>query len=129
MSPHDFTASVTRAVGKPALSGAVALAHQGAASFDGLSMAGRQPGSAAAITASRGQGLTGAMTQLRTQAKQTGLALYQGMAPGLEYVTRLMTRGLAGATPYLTTALEYGRNLAVLYGPELKAKAASGLGG
>ncbi|MGW7572378.1 phage tail tape measure protein [Streptomyces sp. NPDC054765] len=129
MSQKDFTASVTQAFGKPALSGAVALAHQGTESFDSLSMAVRQTGAAASITASRGQGLTGAMTQLRTQAKQTGLALYQGMAPGLEYVTRLLTRGMAGATPYLTTALEYGRNLAVLYGPELKAKAGAGLGG
>ncbi|MGW2320141.1 phage tail tape measure protein [Streptomyces sp. NPDC001680] len=129
MSQQDFTAAVTRAFGKPALSGAVALAHQGTESFDALSMAVRQTGAAAQITASRGQGLTGAMTQLRTQARQTGLALYTGMAPGLEYVTRLLTRGMASATPYLTTALEYGRDLAVLYGPELKAKAGSGLGG
>ncbi|MFD5385563.1 phage tail tape measure protein [Streptomyces sp. NPDC127074] len=129
LSQKDFAAGVTRAFGKPALSGAAALAHQGTESFDALSVAVRQTGAAATITASRGQGLTGAMTQLRTQARQTGLALYEGMAPGLEWVTRLLTRGMAGATPYLTTALEYGRNLAVLYGPELKAKAGSGLGG
>ncbi|WP_407286422.1 phage tail tape measure protein [Streptomyces sp. BP-8] len=129
LSQKDFTAGVTKAFGKPALSGAAALAHQGTESFDALSVAVRQTGAAASITASRGQGLTGAMTQLRTQARQTGLALYQGMAPGLEWVTRLLTRGMAGATPYLTTALEYGRNLAVLYGPELKAKTQQGLGG
>ncbi|MEV6132116.1 phage tail tape measure protein [Streptomyces violaceusniger] len=129
LSQRDFTAGVTEAFGKPALSGAAALAHQGTESFDALSVAVRQTGAAATITASRGQGLTGAMTQLRTQARQTGLALYEGMAPGLEWVTRLLTRGMAGATPYLTTALEYGRNLAVLYGPELKAKTSAGLGG
>ncbi|MEJ8657099.1 phage tail tape measure protein [Streptomyces sp. MS1.AVA.4] len=129
LSQKDFTAGVTKAFGKPALSGAAALAHQGTESFDALSVAVRQTGAAASITASRGQGLTGAMTQLRTQARQTGLALYDGMAPGLEWVTRLLTRGMAGATPYLTTALEYGRNLAVLYGPELKAKTSAGLGG
>ncbi|MFB7500410.1 phage tail tape measure protein [Streptomyces sp. NPDC056161] len=129
MSERDFAAGVTRAFGKPALSGAVALAHQGTESFDDLSMAVRQTGAAASVTASRGQGLSGAMTQLRTQAKQTGIALYEGMAPGLEWVTRLLSRGMAGATPYLTTVLEYGRNLAVLYGPELKAKAGAGLGG
>lgn len=129
LSQKDFTAGVTKAFGKPALSGAAALAHQGTESFDALSVAVRQTGAAATITASRGQSLTGAMTQLRTQARQTGLALYEGMAPGLEWVTRLLTRGMAGATPYLTTALEYGRNLAVLYGPELKAKTSAGLGG
>ncbi|MET9964790.1 phage tail tape measure protein [Streptomyces sp. NPDC006356] len=129
MTQQDFTAAVTRAFGKPALSGAVALAHQGVDSFDALSVAVRESGAAAEITASRGQGLTGAMTQLRTQARQTGLALYDGMAPGLEYVTRLMTRGLAGATPYLTRALEYGNDLAVLFGPDLKREARQGLGG
>ncbi|MFF4051932.1 phage tail tape measure protein [Streptomyces chartreusis] len=129
LSQRDFAAGVTRAFGKPALSGAVALAHQGTESFDDLSMAVRQTGAAASITVSRGQGLAGAMVQLRTQARQSGLALYDGMAPGLEYVTRLMTRGLAGATPYLTTALEYGRNLAVLFGPDLKTKTQDGLGG
>jgi TP901 family phage tail tape measure protein len=129
MSQRDFTAGVTRAFGKPALSGAVALAHQGTESFDALSMAVRQTGSAASITASRGQGLAGAMTQLRTQAKQTGIALYEGMAPGLEWVTRLLTRGMAGATPYLTTALDYGRDIATLYGPDLKEATKDGLSG
>ncbi|MFF4150110.1 phage tail tape measure protein [Streptomyces sp. NPDC001651] len=129
MSQKDFAAGVTRAFGKPALSGAVALAHQGTETFDALSMAVRQTGAAASITASRGQGLTGAMTQLRTQARQTGIALYEGMAPGLEWVTRLLTHGMAGATPYLTTALAYGRDLATLYGPDLKARTEAGLGG
>ncbi|MFF2650434.1 phage tail tape measure protein [Streptomyces sp. NPDC058045] len=129
MNEQDFVAGVTRAFGKPALSGAVALAHQGTESFDALSMAVDQTGSAASLTASRGEGLAGAMTQLRTQARQTGIALYEGMAPGLEWVTRLLTRGMSGATPYLTTALEYGRNIATLYGPELKAQTKDGLSG
>ncbi|WP_145497541.1 phage tail tape measure protein [Streptomyces sp. CFMR 7] len=129
MSQKDFAAGVTRAFGKPALSGAVALAHQGTESFDDLSVAVRQTGAAASITASRGEGLTGAMTQLRTQARQTGLALYDGMAPGLEWVTRLLTRGMAGATPYLTQAIEYGNDIATLFGPELKAKTSDGLSG
>ncbi|MBY8884788.1 phage tail tape measure protein [Streptomyces sp. PTM05] len=128
MSEGDFTAAVTKAFGRPALSGVVALAHQGVQSFDALSMAVDQTGTAATLTAARGQGLNGAMTQLRTQAQQTGLALYNGMAPGLEYVARLLTRGMSGATPYLTSALQYGRELAQLYGPELKAKAGSGMG-
>ncbi|GAA1919852.1 phage tail tape measure protein [Streptantibioticus ferralitis] len=129
MSEGDFTGAVTKAFGRPALSGAVALAHQGVESFDALTTAVNQTGTAATLTAARGQGLTGAVTQLRTQAKQTGLALYTSMAPGLEYVTRLLTRGLSGGTPYLTTALRYGQQLAQLYGPELKAKVSAGLGG
>ncbi|MFE2289831.1 phage tail tape measure protein [Streptomyces sp. NPDC059452] len=129
MNQQDFVAGVTRAFGKPALSGAVALAHQGTESFDALSMAVEQTGSAADITASRGEGLAGAMTQLRTQARQTGIALYDGMAPGLEWVTRLLTRGMSGATPYLTQAIEYGNDLATLFGPELKAQTKDGLSG
>ncbi|WP_316749241.1 phage tail tape measure protein [Streptomyces herbicida] len=128
MSQQDFTAAVKKAMGKPAMSGAIALAHQGTESFDALSQAVRESGAAAQITAARGQGLTGAMTLLRKQTQQTGLALYDAMAPGLEYVTRLLTRGMSGATPYLVAAIEYGRDLATLYGPELKDSARSGLG-
>ncbi|MFE7122473.1 phage tail tape measure protein, partial [Streptomyces sp. NPDC057654] len=129
MTQKGFAENVTKAFGRAGMNGATALAHQGVESFDALSAAVNRTGAAASLTESRGQGLTGAVTQLRTQAKQTGLALYNAMAPGLEYVTRLLTRGMAGATPYLTAAIEYGRNLAVLYGPELKAKAGAGLGG
>lgn len=129
MSQQDFTAAVKKSMGKPAMSGAIALAHQGTESFDALSLAVRETGAAAQITAARGQGLAGAMTLLRKQTRQTGLALYDAMAPGLEYVTRLMTRGLSGATPYLVAAIEYGRDLATLYGPELKNRARAGLGG
>jgi TP901 family phage tail tape measure protein len=128
MSQQDFTAAVKKAMGKPAMSGAIAMAHQGTESFDALSQAVRESGAAAQITAARGQGLAGAMTLLRKQTQQTGLALYDAMAPGLEYVARLMTRGLSGATPHLVAAIEYGRDLATLYGPELKTNARSGLG-
>ncbi|KPI15657.1 phage tail tape measure protein, TP901 family [Actinobacteria bacterium OK074] len=128
MSQQDFTAAVKMAMGKPGMSGAIALAHQGTESFDALNQAVRETGAAAQITAARGQGLTGAMTLLRKQAQQTGLTLYDAMAPGLEYVTRLMTHGMSGATPYLVAAIEYGRDLATLYGPELKSNARSGLG-
>ncbi|MGW1878436.1 phage tail tape measure protein [Streptomyces sp. NPDC001975] len=128
MSQQDFTAAVKKAMGKPAMSGAIALAHQGTESFDALSQAVRESGAAAQITAARGQGLAGAMTVLRKQAQQTGLALYDAMAPGLEYVTRLLTRGMSGATPYLVAAIEYGRDLATLYGPELRDSARGGLG-
>ncbi|WP_405999402.1 phage tail tape measure protein [Streptomyces sp. NBC_00829] len=129
MTQKDFTQAVKLGFGKPAMSGAIAMAHQGTDSFDALSLAVRESGAAAQITAARGQGLSGAMTLLEKQAKQTGLALYGAMAPGLEYVTRLMTHGLSGATPYLVAAIEYGRDLATLYGPELKDRARSGLGG
>jgi TP901 family phage tail tape measure protein len=129
MSQQDFTAAVKKAMGKPAMSGAIALAHQGTQSFDALSQAVRESGAAAEITSARGQGLAGAMTLLRKQTQQTGLALYDAMAPGLEYVARLMTRGMSSATPYLVAAINYGRDLATLYGPELRNNARTGLGG
>ncbi|WP_438491884.1 phage tail tape measure protein [Streptomyces asiaticus] len=129
MSQQDFTAAVKKAMGKPAMSGAIALAHQGTESFDALNLAVRETGAAAQITAARGQGLAGAMTLLRKQTRQTGLALYDAMAPALEYVARLMTRGMSKATPYLVAAIEYGRDLATLYGPELRNRAQQGLGG
>lgn len=128
MSQQDFAGAVTKAFGKQGLSAATALAHQGVISFDAMTEAVSKTGAAEEMTAARGQGLTGAVTQLRTQATQTGLALYNGMASGLEYVARLMTSGLSDATPYLTKALQYGHDLAQLYGPDLKAKTDAGLG-
>jgi TP901 family phage tail tape measure protein len=127
MSQEDFTAAVTKAFGRQGLSAATALAHQGVTSFNAMAEAVSKTSTAEELTAARGRGLSGSVMQLRAQATQTGLALYNGMAPGLEYVARLMTHGLAGATPYLTDVLQYGREIAQLYGPDLKEKAHAGL--
>lgn len=123
MSQKDFAAAVKKAMGKPAMSGAIALAHQGVDSFDALMQAVGQTGSAAEIAAAKGKGLAGAMTQLKTQAKQTGLAIYDGMAPGLEFLTRGITSGLSKATPKITKFFDYFNAAAVLFGPELAAAA------
>ncbi|WP_329131554.1 phage tail tape measure protein [Streptomyces sp. NBC_01476] len=120
LSPKAFTAAAGKAFGKPALASAVALAHQGTESFDALNIAVRQQGAAAAIAAAQGKGLAGAMVQLKTQSKQTGLAIYDGMAPALEYITRGLTKGLAESTPYLTAWFKHLNSAAYLYGPDLK---------
>lgn len=129
LSEQEFLAASTRAFGTYALAGVNALAHQGVASYNDLSLAMHRHGTAVDITAARGQGLVGALTQIRTQAKQTGLAVYDALAPGLERVVRLITRGLAAGTPGITTAIEYGRDLATLFGPALRERAAAGIGG
>lgn len=129
MTQKDFTAAAGKAFGKPALSGAIALAHQGVVSFDALNTAVSQNGAAATIAAAKNQGLAGAMTLLKKQTKQTGLEIYEGLAPGLEWLTRGLTSGLASATPYITSAIAYGRDLTTLFGPDLAREARSGLGG
>ncbi|WP_329492521.1 phage tail tape measure protein (plasmid) [Kitasatospora sp. NBC_01246] len=128
LSEKDFTAAAAAAFGKPALGGAMALAHQGLDSFDALNAAVRQTGAAAQIAEAKGLGLSGAMTQLKTQVKQTGIELYTEMSPGLEWVTRGMTRLLSEGTPALRGVISYGHDLATLYGPDLAAKTRSGLG-
>jgi TP901 family phage tail tape measure protein len=122
LNQKDFLAAAAKAFGKPAVSGAVALAHQGVQSYDALSVAVRQQGAAAAIAAAQGKGLSGAMAQLKTQSKQTGLAIYQGMSPGLEYITRGLTAGMAFATPKITAWFKHLNSAAVLFGPDLEAK-------
>ncbi|MFJ1993072.1 phage tail tape measure protein [Streptomyces asiaticus] len=129
MSQKDFAAAVKKSMGKPAMSGAIALAHQGVDSFDALMQAVGQTGSAAEIAAAKGKGLAGAMTQLKTQAKQTGLAIYDGMAPGLEFMTRGITAGLSKATPKITAFFDYLNAAATLFGPGLAAAAKREFGG
>lgn len=129
MTQQDFTAAAAKAFGKPALSGAVALAHQGVVSFDALNQAVNENGAAAQIAEARNQGLAGAMVLLKKQTRQTGLEIYEGLAPGLEWLTRGLTSGMASATPYITRAIAYARDLATVFGPGLKAKASDGLGG
>lgn len=123
MDPQTFAASVKQAFGKTAMSGAIALAHQGVDSFDSLMSAVKNTGSAADIAAAKGKGLAGAMLGLKTQARQTGLAIYQGMAPGMEFLTRGITRGLATATPKIEAFFKYVNSAATLFGPDVAAAA------
>ncbi|WP_030186281.1 phage tail tape measure protein, partial [Streptomyces capuensis] len=129
MSQQDFAAAVKKAMGKPAMSGAIALAHQGVDSFDALMQAVSGTGAAADIAAAKGKGLAGAMTQLKTQSKQTGLAIYDGMAPGLEFLTRGITSAMSKATPKITKFFDYLNASAVLFGPDLAAAAKRQFGG
>ena len=121
MTQQNFAAAVKKAFGKPAMSGAIALAHQGTASFDNLMQAVSQTGAASQIAAAKGKGLAGAMLQLKTQAKQTGLAIYQGAAPGLERLTRAATTGLNKATPAIEQFFSYLNDSAALFGPDISA--------
>ncbi|MFH9426255.1 phage tail tape measure protein [Streptomyces sp. NPDC017529] len=124
MSQKDFLAAASAVVGKPALAGAAALAHQGAASFDQMHTAIARTGAAGEIAASQTKGLSGAVTQLKTQWSNTGQVLYTAAAPGLEKVTRLLTAGLGAATPHIASGLDYLHDLYTLARPGL-AKAAS----
>ncbi|MGY0065111.1 phage tail tape measure protein (plasmid) [Streptomyces sp. LZ34] len=129
MSQQDFAAAVKKSMGKPAMSGAIALAHQGVDSFDALMGAVSQTGSAAEIAAAKGKGLAGAMTQLKTQSKQTGLAIYDGMAPGLEFLTRGITSAMSKATPKITAFFDYFNAAATLFGPDIVAAVRREFGG
>ncbi|MFD8899915.1 phage tail tape measure protein [Streptomyces ardesiacus] len=123
MTQKDFAAAVKKSMGKPAMSGAIALAHQGVDSFDALMAAVTDTGAASDIAAAKGKGLAGAMLQLKTQARQTGLTIYQGMAPGLEWLVRNATDGLSKATPKIEHFFDYFNDAATLFGPDLAAAA------
>lgn len=129
MSQQDFAAAVKKAFGKPAMSGAIALAHQGVDSYDALMQAVSQTGAASDIAAAKGKGLAGALLQLKTQARQTGLTIYNGMAPGLEFLVRGITTGLAKATPRIKNFFDYLNSAATLFGPDLAAAAREEFGG
>ncbi|MEU6054237.1 phage tail tape measure protein [Streptomyces xanthochromogenes] len=123
LSQKDFVAATAKAFGKPALSGAMAIAHQGVQSYDALLSAVSQTGAATQLAAAQGKGLAGAMVQLKTQARQTGLAIYTGMSPGLEYLSRATTDVLSRATPRIEHFFQYLNAAAKLFGPDLLAGA------
>lgn len=127
LSQQDFVGAVKKAFGKPAMSGMIALGHQGVEAFEAARQTVSQYGKAADVAGAQSKGLTGAMTQLKTQARQSGLAIYEGLAPGLEFLARGMTRALASATPHITDFIHYGNDLATLFGPSLAARARAGL--
>ncbi|MEU8472707.1 phage tail tape measure protein [Streptomyces sp. NPDC029006] len=129
MTQQDFAAAVKKAFGKPAMSGAIAMAHQGTMSFDALMQAVSQTGAATEIAAAKGKGLAGAMLQLKTQARQTGLTIYQGMSPSLEWLTRGLTNGLASATPKIEAFFRYFNDAATLFGPDIAAAVRREFGG
>lgn len=126
MSQKDFLGSLADVVGKPALAGASALAHQGVESFDQMHTAIARTGAAGEIAASQTKGLAGAVTQLKTQASNTGQVLYTAAAPGLEKVTRLLTSGMAAATPGMAAVIDYVHDLYTLAGPSVSKAIASG---
>ncbi|MFF4409796.1 phage tail tape measure protein [Streptomyces sp. NPDC001404] len=123
MSQQSYTEAVKKAFGKPAMSGMIALGHQGIEAFRAGQATVSQYGKAAEIAAAQSKGLTGAMTQLKTQSKTTGLAIYQGMSPGLEYITRGLTRGMSAATPKIDAFFKYLNDAATLFGPDVAAAA------
>ncbi|MFD3667187.1 phage tail tape measure protein [Streptomyces sp. NPDC058672] len=127
MSQKDFLGSLANVVGKPALAGASALAHQGVESFDQMHTAIARTGAAGEIAASQTKGLAGAVTQLKTQASNTGQVLYTSAAPGLEKVTRLLTSGMAAATPGMAAVIDYVHDLYTLAGPSVSRAISSGL--
>lgn len=128
MSQKDFVGALADVVGKPALAGASALAHQGVEAFDQMHTAIARTGAAGEIAASQTKGLAGAVTQLKTQASNTGQALYTAAAPGLEKITRLLTAGLGAATPGMAAALDYVQDLYTLARPSVSKAVSSGLG-
>ncbi|MGG2460546.1 phage tail tape measure protein [Streptomyces sp. RGM 3693] len=127
MSQKDFVGALADVVGKPALAGASALAHQGAESFDQMHTAIARTGAAGDIAVSQTKGLAGAVTQLKTQASNTGQVLFTAAAPGLEKLTRLLSAGMAAATPRIGGALDYLHDLYTLAGPSVSKAVSSGL--
>ncbi|MER6391286.1 phage tail tape measure protein [Streptomyces sp. NPDC001523] len=126
LSDKDFAAAMGKVVGKPALQGALALAHQGTEAYDQMRTAIGRTGAAGEIAESQTKGLAGAVGQLKSQWKTTGQVLYTSAAPGLEKVTRLLTAGLGAATPALAGGLDYLHDLYTLAKPSASAAIAEG---
>nr|WP_272922861.1 phage tail tape measure protein [Streptomyces sp. SID4925] len=123
LTNKDFTAAITKAFGKPAVQGMAALAHQGVDSFDSLMVSTHRVGAATDVAAAKGKGLAGAMVQLKAKSEQAGLALYTGLAPGLEYMIRGVTGWISDATPKIEKFFKHFNDAATLFGPDVAAAA------
>lgn len=131
LTTQQFTAAAAMAFGKPALAGMVALAHQGGTAFEQFGVQVGRVGGAAALAAAESKGLGGAMRGLGKQLQSAFLQVYLGVAPGLEKITRSMTKGVSDAIPYIKSGIRIAGDLWDIYGPTVEAKlhsASSGIG-
>ncbi|MEV6124374.1 phage tail tape measure protein [Streptomyces sp. NPDC052077] len=120
LTQKQFTAAAAMAFGKPALSGATALAHQGGKAFEILSTQIHRVGGASDIAAAEAKGLGGAMRTLGAQVKGFFLQVYMGVSPVLEGVTRRMASSVAAGIPYVKRGVAVAGALWALYGPRVE---------
>ncbi|MFJ4738701.1 phage tail tape measure protein [Streptomyces sp. NPDC088775] len=129
LTQKAFTSAAAMAFGKPALSGATALAHQGAESFGILASQVGRVGGAADVAAAESKGLGGAMRTLGAQLKGAFLQVYLGIAPPLEKITRGMGNSVAAFIPKVKKGVKVAATLWDVYGPAVEKKlAAAGAG-
>ncbi|MFJ1699412.1 phage tail tape measure protein [Streptomyces sp. NPDC088252] len=129
LTQKEFTSAAAMAFGKPALSGATALAHQGAESFGILASQVGRVGGAADVAAAESKGLGGAMRTLGAQLKGAFLQVYLGIAPPLEKITRGMGNSVANMIPKIKKGVKIAATLWDVYGPAVEKKlAAAGSG-
>lgn len=131
LSTKQFTAATAMAFGKPAMAGMIALAHQGGTAFEQFGQQVGRVGGAAALAAAESKGLGGSMRGLGKQISSAFLQIYLGIAPGLEKITRSMTKGVSDAIPYIKSGIRIAGDLWDIYGPSVEAKlhaATSGIG-
>lgn len=129
LSTQQFTAAAAMAFGKPALAGMVALAHQGGTAFQQFGIQVGRVGGAAALAAAESKGLGGAMRGLGKQLQSAFLQVYLGVAPGLEKITRGMSKGVSDAIPYIKSGIRIAGDLWDIYGPAVEAKLHAAEGG
>jgi TP901 family phage tail tape measure protein len=131
LTTKQFTAATAMAFGKPAMAGMIALAHQGGTAFEQFGQQVGRVGGAAALAAAESKGLGGSMRGLGKQISSAFLQVYLGIAPGLEKITRSMTKGVSDAIPYIKNGIRIAGDLWDIYGPTVEAKlhtATSGIG-
>lgn len=122
LTQKEFTSAAAMAFGKPALSGATALAHQGAEAYQTLAKQIGRAGGAADIAAAESKGLGGAMRTLGAQLRGAFLQVYLGVAPVLEKVTRGMVTSVASAIPYIKRGVKVAGTVWEVYGPTVERK-------
>ncbi|MFJ6293190.1 phage tail tape measure protein [Streptomyces griseoviridis] len=122
LTQKEFTSAAAMAFGKPALSGATALAHQGAEAYQTLAKQIGRAGGAADVAAAESKGLGGAMRTLGAQIRGAFLQVYLGVSPVLEKITRGMATSVSSAIPYIKRGVKVAGTVWEVYGPTVERK-------
>lgn len=105
MTQQQFASNAVMAFGQEALSGVVALSHDGVDGFDKMRDAVTKQGGAAALSAAQNQGLGKTFANLKQVASDVALQIFNAVAPALMSIGGTITKGLSTLGPLIAGVL------------------------
>lgn len=128
LTDAEFAAAASTAFGNEGLTGAVALAAEGAKGFDAMRVSVARQGGAAAVAAAKTKGLGGAYEGFVSQVETAAIGIYEAIDGPLEALTRSAAGFVERVTPGIVSGIETAVGVAETFGPRVVDAAQSKLG-